>query len=222
MIIITNDDGIDAIGLRSLLPIIKEEFLVFAPAEHQSGCGHTITVAQPIRFENRINKEYAIYGTPADCIRLVPQFFNDIPNWVLSGINFGGNLGVDLYISGTAAAAREAAIFGWKSIALSQRIRSGPIDWNFTIEMADFVLQNLFCRDLEKGYFWNVNFPHIETGKSFDLVDCQPSIDPLDVSFQLNENLFYYTGRYANRKITSGTDVDVCFSGNVSISKIRL
>src|SRR5690242_7373554 len=101
-IILTNDDGIDAPGIKALLNAVNSKnVIVAAPKDHQSGCGHQVTTTRSINIQQRSEREYAIAGTPADCVRIaISQICQDI-KFVLSGINAGGNLGVDVYISGT-------------------------------------------------------------------------------------------------------------------------
>ena len=120
-LIVTNDDGIEAEGLQTLVGLVSRwgEVVVVAPAEPQSGIGHQLTTDRPIRVDELAEDRYRIWGTPADCSRLALNCLASDGDWVLSGINHGGNLGVDVYESGTVAAAREATIHGCKAIALS-------------------------------------------------------------------------------------------------------
>ena len=109
-LIVTNDDGIDAEGLQTLVHLASRwgEVVVVAPAEPQSGIGHQLTTDRPIRVDKLTEERYRVWGTPADCSRLALNCLASDGDWVLSGINHGGNLGVDVYESGTVAAAREA------------------------------------------------------------------------------------------------------------------
>ena len=85
------------------------------------------------------------------------------------------------------------------------------------------VLQELSDRDLPKGSFWNVNLPHLEPGQPEpEIIFCQPSIDPLPVRFRVEGDLHYYEGEYGKRDRTLGTDVDVCFAGNIAVTLITL
>jgi 5'-nucleotidase len=137
MIILTNDDGINAPGIRALQNALGGEGIIVAPTVQYSGCGHQTTTHKPLKMEERSPNEYAVQGTPADCTRLAiaqlqPQLDQEI-DWVLSGVNAGGNMGIDVYMSGTVAAAREAAIHGIPGIAISHWIkRPLEIDWERT------------------------------------------------------------------------------------------
>ena len=91
-IILTNDDGIDAPGIRALSKALGGEGIIVAPKEPHSGCGHRVTTHQPIHLDKRSLTEYAVDGTPADCTRIAVKHINKDTKWVLSGINAGGNL----------------------------------------------------------------------------------------------------------------------------------
>ena len=223
-IILTNDDGIDAPGIRALQQAVVGESIIVAPDQQYSGCGHQVTTNRGIKLEQRSAKEYALEGTPADCTRMAINQIAKNTKLVLSGINAGGNLGTDVYISGTVAAVREAAIHGIPGIAISHWIkRPLIIDWQVATRWTGRVLEDLLSRPLPPGNFWNVNLPHLESDQPEPkIVLCEPSIDPLPVKFRIEENTYYYQGEYAKRDRTPGTDVDVCFGGNIAVTLIRL
>jgi 5'-nucleotidase len=222
-IILTNDDGIDAPGIEALHKAIAGKGVIVAPEDHLSGCGHQVTSYKPITVEKRSETAYKVKGTPADCTRIALTHFQEI-SWVLSGINAGGNLGVDRYISGTVAAVREAAIHNIPAIAISHWIKKPlVINWEIATQWTAIVLEELMSKELPPKSFWNVNLPHLETGSPEpDLVFCEPSNDPLPVSYRIEDNLYHYSGEYAKRARTPGKDVDVCFSGNIAITQINL
>ena len=223
-IILTNDDGIDAPGIRALQQAMTGEHIIVAPTRQHSGCGHQVTTHRPIELQKRSPGEYALDGTPVDCTRMaITQIAKDT-KLVLSGINAGGNLGTDVYISGTVAAVREAAIHGIPGIAISHWIKKPlAINWDMATHWTIKVLGDLLPRSLPPNSFWNVNLPHLEPDSPQPkIVFCQPSIDPLPVNYRVEGNMYSYYGEYAKRDRTSGTDVDVCFSGNISVTLIRL
>src|SRR5688572_17400184 len=130
--LVTNDDGIDAPGLKALAEAAAQlgEAVVVAPTETLSGCSHRVTTSQPIRVIPRPLSAYAVEGTPADCVRVALHLVAPDVAWVLSGINAGGNLGADVWHSGTVAAVREAVLHGFPGIAVSQyRKRGMEVDW---------------------------------------------------------------------------------------------
>jgi 5'-nucleotidase len=223
-IVLTNDDGIDAPGIRALQQAITARSIIVAPTKQHSGCGHQVTTHRGIQLQQRSATEYAVDGTPVDCTRMaITQLARDT-KLVLSGINPGGNLGTDVYISGTVAAVREAAIHGIPGIAISHWIKKPlMIDWDVATRWTMKVLQYLASRTLPIGSFWNVNLPHLEPGAAEpEIVLCQPSIDPLPVAFRAEGDLYYYQGEYAKRDRTPGTDVDICFGGNIAVTLIKV
>ncbi|NEP79710.1 MAG: 5'/3'-nucleotidase SurE [Okeania sp. SIO3C4] len=231
--ILTNDDGINAPGIKALLTAFNnvnlplassKKSIIVAPQGQLSGCGHQVTTQEPINIQTLSEVEYAIAGTPADCTRIAITHINQNVKWVLSGINSGGNLGVDIYISGTVAAVREAAFHRIPGIALSQyRQGKKPVNWERVTRLAEIVLADLLNRPLEPGAFWNVNFPYLEPeAPDPKMVFCTSSTQPLPVAYRMEGEDFYYTGKYEERDRTPGTDVDVCFAGNIAITKIQL
>jgi len=223
-LILTNDDGIDAPGILALSQAVQGKGVIVAPKEHHSGCGHQITAYNPIHVEKRSATVFAVGGTPADCTRLGLTHLHPQAEWVLSGINAGGNLGVDAYISGTVAAVREAAMLGFKAIAFSHWIkRPLEIDWQLASLWTADVLEKLWTLPLPAKHFWNVNLPHLEKGlPTPEIVFCEPSTDPLPVSYEIDGESYRYRGEYAKRDRTLGTDVDICFSGKIAITQLRV
>jgi 5'-nucleotidase len=224
-LILTNDDGIDAPGIRALLKAVNgKKVIVAAPKDHYSGCGHQVTTTKPIHVQRRSDSEYAIAGTPADCVRIAITHLCTNVKFVLSGINAGGNMGADTYISGTVAAVREAAFHGVPGIAVSH-YRKGKrnVDWDVAARWTAGVLADLLNRPVEPGTFWNVNLPHLEPGDPDpDVVECEHCTQPLPVNYRIEGDNFYYVGEYALRARTAGTDVDVCFSGKIAVTQLRL
>src|SRR5258708_2791315 len=166
-LLLTNDDGIAAPGIEALFEAAAKvgDPVVVAPLNALSGCSHRVTTEGPIRIERRQLAHYAVDGTPADCVRVALHHLAPDTAWVLSGINAGGNLGADVYHSGTVAAVREAVLHGWPGIALSQYIkRTLPLDWDRAAQWVVPVLRELMGRPLMTGTFWNINLPHLEPG----------------------------------------------------------
>jgi len=223
-LILTNDDGIDAPGIQALYKAVNGKGIIVAPKDHLSGCGHQVTTTRPIHVQRRSLVEYAIAGTPADCVRVALTHLCPDVQFVLSGINAGGNLGVDAYISGTVAAVREAAMHGLPGIAVSHyRVRKRNVDWDVAARWTSGVLADLLNRPTEPGTFWNVNLPHLEPGEPDpQVVFCEPSKQPLPVNYRVEGEDFFYVGEYAKRDRTPGTDVDVCFSGNIAVTQLKL
>ncbi|NET72132.1 MAG: 5'/3'-nucleotidase SurE [Sphaerospermopsis sp. SIO1G2] len=224
-IILTNDDGIDAPGIQALRKVVNDQdVMIAAPGEHQSGCGHQVTTHKSIRLQRRSEFEYAIFGTPADCVRVATTHLCQDTKLVLSGINAGGNLGVDAYISGTVAAVREAAMQGIPGVAISQyRKAKLDYDWDLAAKFTKVILADLLKLPLDAGSFWNVNLPHLLPGDADpQIVFCQPCTKPLPVNYRIEGDNFYYTGEYSKRDRTPDSDVDVCFAGNIAITQLKV
>ena len=185
------------------------------------GCGHAVTTHEAVETLRRDDGSVAVSGTPADCVRLALHHLVTGADWVLSGINSGGNLGADVYVSGTVAAAREAAFHGVPAVAISQYVARGrPIDWDATSRLAAKVLRELLSRPNLPGSFWNVNLPHPALEEA--LIDCPVDPSPLPLSYRVEGNRAEYVGNYHERARRPGGDVAVCFSGRVAVSRVRL
>ena len=223
---LTNDDGVDAPGIQALLQAASSlgRCRVIAPAGPISGCGHQVTTHQPIQITRRGPDVLVISGTPVDCVRLGLTSLTTEVCWVLSGINAGGNLGTDVHISGTVAAAREAAIHGVPAIALSQYIARGrAVDWPRAVNLAGRVLRTLLALPCEPGTFWNVNLPHLPTGTDEPaIVFCPLDPSPLPVSYRIEGDTATYTGDYQQRARRHDADVAVCFGGRIAVTLLRV
>src|SRR6185369_980597 len=159
-ILLTNDDGIDAPGLRALHQAAAPlgEPWVIAPCDAHSGCSHRVTTDDLLHVDRREPGWIAVTGTPADCVRVALHGVAPRVDWVLAGINAGGNLGADVWHSGTVAAVREAALHGRPGIAVSHYRRKGfDFDWERAAAWALPVLRDLMDRPWQPGTFWNVN-----------------------------------------------------------------
>ncbi len=223
--LLTNDDGWDAPGLAALKMLAAEfgEVFVLAPLEPHSYAGHRVTTDAPLRLTETATREFALSGTPADCVRVaLTEVFREV-DWVLAGINRGGNLGADLYTSGTVAAAREAALLGKPSVAISQFLRKGvPLDWARSCELLRPVLRGLLADGCAAKDYWNVNLPHVAEGIEPPVEACEPDDQPLDVRYRWEDGLLHYAGSYPARLRSVGKDVERCFGGSITVSRLRL
>jgi 5'-nucleotidase len=224
-ILVTNDDGWDAPGLAALKTLAGRfgQVFVLAPRDPHSYAGHRVTTDCPLVLAETGSQEFTLTGTPADCVRLgVTTLFPDI-DWVFSGINRGGNLGADLFTSGTVAAVREAALLGRPGIAVSQYIRKGvALDWERSGELALPVIEQLIAEGCLPKAYWNLNLPHLEAGERPAVIRCVPDNEPLDVRFRQDGDRFHYNGSYVSRRRTPGRDVEQCFSGSITVSRLLL
>jgi 5'-nucleotidase len=225
-LLLTNDDGIDAPGLAALAAVAEAHghLTWIAPHAHLSGCGHRVTTEGPIRLIKKAEARWAIDGTPADCVRVGLAKLAPETVWVLSGLNHGGNLGADVYHSGTVAAVREAAYHGKPGIAFSHyRKRGLDIDWQRAHGWMALVLAELFARPWTPGTFWNVNLPSLTKDEPEPrVIDCPLEAGPLPLSFRECEESLHYDGNYHARPRIAGSDVDVCFSGNIAVTRLAI
>jgi 5'-nucleotidase len=223
-LLLTNDDGIDAPGLEALevAACALGEVVVVAPLTVCSGCGHRVTTDLALRVEERGPGRFAVDGTPADCVRLALHGLAGPVDWVLSGINAGGNLGADVYHSGTVAAVREAALHGLPGVALSQYRRRGlAFDWARSTAFALRALRDVLGRETVPGGFWNVNFPHLPAeAPEPGLVHCPLDPSPLPLLFEADGAGLRYAGDYHQRRRVPGHDVAVCFGGQIAVSRL--
>lgn len=164
-LLVTNDDGIAAEGLRVLERIarsVSDDVWVVAPEQEQSGASHSLTLHRPLRVRALDARRYAVDGTPTDCVLLaVNRIMADHrPDLVLSGVNNGSNLGEDVTYSGTVAAGMEATLLGVPAIALSQAMEdSAAPSWAAAEAFAADVIRKAVSTPWPRDVLVNVNFP---------------------------------------------------------------
>ena len=162
-ILLSNDDGMDAPGLAVLEKIartLSDDVWIVAPAQEQSGAGHSLTLHDPLRPTQLGDKRYMIDGTPTDCVMVAFQHLmdGDLPDLVLSGINMGENLGEDVHYSGTVAAALEATLQGVPAIALSQAM-NGESSWDAAEHYTADLIRSVCKASWKRDTLININFP---------------------------------------------------------------
>ena len=167
-ILLTNDDGYYAPGLNVLETIartLSDDVWVVAPAEEQSGAGHSLTLTQPIRLQKHGERRFAVRGTPTDSVMMALGLLmkDNLPDLVLSGVNRGANLAEDVTYSGTVSAAMEGALGGIRSIALSQIYSREGMGDSVPFEAAaawgERVLRPLVDATMAPRTLVNINFP---------------------------------------------------------------
>ena len=195
-----------------------------APVLGHSGCAHRVTTDGPIRVRQAAPARFAVEGTPADCVRVALHDLAPEASWVLAGINAGGNLGADVYHSGTVAAVREGVLHGRPGIAVSQYRRRGvPFDWDRAARLVLPVLRELLGQPLEAGTFWNVNLPHLPPEAPEPEWVYRPlDPGPLPLRFRREADAFHYEGDYHGRSRVAGSDIDACFGGKIAVTLLRL
>jgi 5'-nucleotidase len=169
-ILISNDDGILAPGLAALYHAVADmgEVTVVAPDSPQSAAGHSITLSHPLavrRVHVGAGADFhgiSVDGRPADCVRLaIRNLLPQPPDIVLSGVNAGANVGINVFYSGTVAAAAEGAMMGIPSVAFSAAMTSGEADFARAAKLCRWVLDRLLTSGLGKGELINVNIPEL-------------------------------------------------------------
>jgi 5'-nucleotidase len=162
VILLTNDDGIEAEGLGTLEKVLGglARLVVVAPDRERSAVSHGLTIHSPLEIKELGPDRYVLNGTPADCIiYAIQHLFSVFPDMVVSGINHGANLGDDVMYSGTVAAAREASRHGIPSLALSQAYDDRPIRFKESSAYARGLVSTLLEEKLNGEFCLNVNFP---------------------------------------------------------------
>ncbi len=167
-ILLTNDDGVNAPGLKTLEKIartLSDDIWIVAPAEENSGAGHSLTLSKPVRIREHGPKHYSVAGTPTDSVMLALGVLmkDQKPDLILSGVNRGANLGDDITYSGTVSAAMEGVLAGVRSIALSQvysKEGMGDMVPFATAEAwGERVLRPILDMPFEERVVMNINFP---------------------------------------------------------------
>jgi 5'-nucleotidase len=186
--LLTNDDGIEAAGLQEFASAMRAlgDVYVVAPDAVRSCCSHAVTTATELHLRQHDPRTWSLSGTPTDCIRLALRWLGIQPDWILSGVNEGGNLGVDIHYSGTVAGAREGRLLGYRSMALSQYLRRDrPRDWKLTAQRAKFAFEHWNSQPIAERSFWNINLPVVDHDRiELETVQCEPEGQMLHYHFE--------------------------------------
>ncbi len=168
LILISNDDGILAPGVKALCDALSEDadVVVVAPEQERSGQSHAITLNQPLRIKQHQDNWYSVSGTPADCVLVgLKKIVDRKPDWVIAGFNRGANLGQDTLYSGTVAAAMEGVIGGIKAIAISLVLkRDTPEDYSGCQKVIKHLISDPELPKILEGNVLNVNVPAVPYG----------------------------------------------------------
>ncbi|MGD9601137.1 MAG: 5'/3'-nucleotidase SurE [Gammaproteobacteria bacterium] len=234
-ILITNDDGIEAPGIKVLEEIVREftdDVWVVAPDHEKSGASHSISMHVPIRLRRVSEKRFAVMGTPTDCVLMA---FYEImkdqrPTLVLSGINSGANLAEDVTYSGTIAAAMEGTLLGVRSIALSVvRPLGGVAQWDGAQRFAPDLLRTLIAsQDWPAGSFININFPDCDVERVTGIrVTRQGQRPPGAFSIDArvdsrNVPYFWVKLTYPEGEAHVDTDLHATAEGAISVTPVQL
>lgn len=167
IILVTNDDGINSEGIRSLSKALKKLGIVYivAPDSEQSGVSHSLSLRKPIKVEKTGVRSYQVAGTPTDCVLLaIKKILPSLPSIIVSGINKGPNLGDDVTYSGTVSAAMEGTLFGINSIAFSLASYNDH-DFKASALISASLVKSILNKKLPSNTFLNVNIPNVDLDK---------------------------------------------------------
>jgi 5'-nucleotidase len=230
VIVFGNDDGFDAPGLQALIKAFagSAELYVSAPAQNQSGKGHSITIGDPILVRERqvegVTRALAIDATPATALRVgLEKFIGQRPDLVISGINRGENLGTAVYLSGTLGAAREAVFTGIPAIAVSMAGNRSE-DYVATAVLVRRLVDDLRARQLLRpGFFLNVNAPGgTPKGVKVTRLSVLASQQLYDCTSFVRERAACFSGYEQVKADQPDTDVQAFFEGYVTLTPLTL
>jgi 5''/3''-nucleotidase SurE len=232
-ILVTNDDGIHAQGLKVLESIarsLSDDVWVVAPEMEQSAASHSLTINRPLRLRKLDERRFTVDGTPTDCVLLaVNHVMKDArPTLVLSGVNQGSNIGEDVTYSGTIAAAMEATLLGVPSIALSQHYENGnPVDWSAAEGWGADVIRKAVTVPWPKNVLLNVNFPARKadevTGVQVVRHGKRKIGDELIERTDPRGKPYIWIGTLRGEAdVAPDTDIHVVFSGGISVTPVYL
>ncbi len=235
LILISNDDGIEAPGLLSLTAGLDEvgEVVVVAPVTEQSAVGHAITLREPVRARpwpfrapSGVIRAYGVSGTPADCVKLgIDKLLPRQPNLVISGINQGPNTAVNIIYSGTVSAATEAAILGIPAISVSFCKWSGG-DFETSARVTRSIALRVLEKGLPPGILLNVNVPDLPYDHLKGYMITRQARSKWEESFSERRDPFdrpYYwlSGTFVNLDSGENTDLSAVENGFVSITPVH-
>ena len=232
-ILLSNDDGIHAPGLKALEKIahaLSDDVWVVAPMNEQSGTAHSLTLHKPLRCRELEPKKYAIEGTPTDCVLMAIEVImkGKKPDLILSGVNAGSNMAEDINYSGTVAAAMEGISFGIPSIAMSQGVEHGsPIKWQTAIDHAPDMIHKLLDTGWPKDILLNINFPNVvsKSVKGIEVVrqGARPPYKSVSRHVDPRGKEYFWIGSVSDDVgLTEGTDLATVHNKKISITPIHL
>ncbi len=235
-ILVCNDDSVHARGIKSLAKALSRiaDVWVVAPLEEKSTTGHSLTIHKPIRVLKMSHQFYGVSGSPADCVNLgLREILKVKPDLVVSGINRGGNLGQDIYYSGTVSAAREAAIWSIPSLAVSLSVEFGK---NFSEEQLHYdcaatitanIVRSLDPALMPPQSLLNINVPNIPIKKVKGTCLTRQGFRHYSGSIlrrkdHRGRDYFWVGGKYQGFRKEDGSDCMAVDQGYVSITPMKL
>lgn len=234
LILVTNDDGINAPGIRTLISVIKDigDVIVVAPDSPQSGMGHAITINSTLHSSRISPKnseiiEYSCSGTPADCVKLaINELMPRKPDLCVSGINHGSNSSINVIYSGTMSAAIEAGIEGVPAIGFSLLDYSWNADFSQSKDFIRKITLNALNNGIPKGVVLNVNIPAVKKSDIKGVKICRQAkaywVEEFDKRKNpLGQEYFWLTGKFVNKDQGEDTDEWALKNNYISIVPVE-
>ncbi|RJQ49955.1 MAG: 5'/3'-nucleotidase SurE [Nitrospiraceae bacterium] len=236
MILVTNDDGISSPGLKILAKRLKSagDVYVVAPETEQSAVAHALTLHRPLRAQRVRNNTFHVNGTPTDCVIIaVSKLLPQRPDLIVSGINFGANLGDDITYSGTVAAAMEGTLLGIPSIAISlirddresSSSRKNMLRFRGAADFASSIVQKVLKKGLPEDTLLNVNVPNtadirgVKFTRQGKLVYDNPVHERVDPR---GRKYYWISGGVPRWETGEDTDFDAIHKGYISVTPVHL
>ena len=230
LILVTNDDGISAPGIRNLIRIMNDfgDVIVVAPDGPQSGMGHAITIEATLRCDKVVidkgpQIEYACSGTPVDCVKLaVNQLIDRKPDLLVSGVNHGSNSSINVIYSGTISAAVEGALEGMPAIGFSLLDYAHNSDFTEAEIYIRKVTESVLKNGMDRGVCLNVNIPNIKENQIKGIKVCRQGRAFWDDTFDhrkdpLGKDYYWLTGSFSSKEQALDTDINYLENNYVTI-----
>ena len=234
LILVTNDDGINAPGIRTLISVVKDigDVIVVAPDSPQSGMGHAITINSTLHSSRITPKnseiiEYSCSGTPADCVKLaINELMPRKPDLCVSGINHGSNSSINVIYSGTMSAAVEAGIEGVPAIGFSLLDYSWNADFSQSKDFIRKITLNALNKGIPKGVVLNVNIPAVNKSDIKGVKICRQAMAYWVEEFDkrknpLGQEYYWLTGKFVNKDQGEDTDEWALKNNYISIVPVE-
>ncbi len=233
LILVTNDDGITAPGIRNLIEFMNEigEVVVVAPNSPQSGKGHAITINSTLTYEeislDGEQKDYSLSGTPVDCVKFaLDKVLTRKPDLVVSGINHGANSSINVIYSGTMSAAVEAGVEGLQAIGFSLLDFSWDADFVQAKEYIQEIVRKILANPLPKGIVLNVNIPNLKKEEIKGIKVCKQADAKWEESFDERVNphgkkYYWLSGYFNNMDHSEDADETALSQGYISVVPVK-
>jgi 5'-nucleotidase len=231
LILVTNDDGISAPGIKALVEVVEKfgDVVVLAPDKPQSGMGHAITINSTLRINkekvHNVTEQYSCSGTPVDCVKIaINKILPRKPDLIVSGINHGSNMSINVIYSGTMSAAVEGALEEVPSIGFSLCDYSIDADFSAAKQIVEKICKTVLVHKMAYGICLNVNIPKGKFDEIKGIKICRQAkanwIEELDERFDPSGKPYYWlTGKFVNFEEGS-TDTDVWALDNNYVSVV--